>query len=105
MAINQKTTHDENDDADGVSSVNGAFVAAIKTSYDELKIGNDVAALEAHGFRDGDDPITLSAGSAVPADCDLCEGNPVQIDQAALTGESFPVTVTTATTPRWTPRS
>ncbi|KAI9989873.1 hypothetical protein PInf_020164 [Phytophthora infestans] len=41
------------------------------------------------------DRITLSAGSAVPADCDLCEGNAVQIDQAALTGESFPVTMAT----------
>eukprot|EP00644_Phytophthora_capsici_P011440 jgi/Phyca11/535506/estExt2_fgenesh1_pg.C_PHYCAscaffold_370049 len=79
--------------------------------YEELKAGNAVAALkaslkpEAQVIRDGvhqtinaallvpGDRITLSAGSAVPADCDLCEGNPVQIDQAALTGESFPVTM------------
>ncbi|RLN98191.1 hypothetical protein BBJ28_00024099, partial [Nothophytophthora sp. Chile5] len=77
--------------------------------YEELKAGNAVAALkaslkpEAQVIRDGvhqtinaallvpGDRVTLSAGSAVPADCDLCEGNPVQIDQAALTGESFPV--------------
>lgn len=39
------------------------------------------------------DRITLIVGGAVPADCDLCEGSPVQIDQAALTGESFPVTM------------
>ncbi|KAF1785053.1 P-type ATPase, cytoplasmic domain N [Phytophthora cactorum] len=81
--------------------------------YEELKAGNAVAALkaslkpEAQVIRDGvhqtinaallvpGDRITLSAGSAVPADCDLCEGNPVQIDQAALTGESFPVTMAT----------
>nr|CCA15042.1 ptype ATPase superfamily putative [Albugo laibachii Nc14] len=79
--------------------------------YEELKAGNAVAALkaslkpEALVIRDGvhqtinasmlvpGDRITLSAGSAVPADCDLCEGNPVQIDQAALTGESFPVSM------------
>lgn len=39
------------------------------------------------------DRINLGAGAAVPADCDLCDGNPIQIDQAALTGESFPVTM------------
>lgn len=79
--------------------------------YEELKAGNAVAALkaslkpEALVIRDGvhqtinaallvpGDRITLSAGAAVPADCDLCEGNAVQIDQAALTGESFPVTM------------
>ncbi|GAB9471815.1 Plasma-membrane proton-efflux p-type atpase [Globisporangium polare] len=81
--------------------------------YEELKAGNAVAALkaslkpEALVIRDGvhqtinaallvpGDRVTLSAGSAVPADCDLCEGNAVQIDQAALTGESFPVTMVT----------
>ncbi|RMX66309.1 hypothetical protein DD238_003744 [Peronospora effusa] len=80
--------------------------------YEELKAGNAVAALkaslkpEAQVIRDGvhqtinaallvpGDRITLSSGAAVPADCDLCEGHPVQIDQAALTGESFPVTMT-----------
>lgn len=79
--------------------------------YEELKAGNAVAALkaslkpEALVIRDGvhqtinaallvpGDRITLAAGAAVPADCDLCEGNAVQIDQAALTGESFPVTM------------
>lgn len=81
--------------------------------YEELKAGNAVAALkaslkpEAMVVRDGvhqtinaallvpGDRVTLSAGAAVPADCDLCEGNAVQIDQAALTGESFPVTMVT----------
>jgi H+-transporting ATPase len=81
--------------------------------YEELKAGNAVDSLkaslkpEAQVIRDGvhqtinasllvpGDRITLSAGSAVPADCDLCDGNPVQIDQAALTGESFPVTMAT----------
>lgn len=79
--------------------------------YEENKAGNAVAALkaslkpEAQVVRDGvhqtinaallvpGDRVTLMAGGAVPADCDLCEGNPVQIDQAALTGESFPVSM------------
>ena len=30
--------------------------------------------------------------SGVPADCKMCEGDPIDIDQAALTGESLPVT-------------
>lgn len=81
--------------------------------YEELKAGNAVSALkaslkpEAMVVRDGvhqtinaallvpGDRVTLAAGAAVPADCDLCEGNAVQIDQAALTGESFPVTMVT----------
>lgn len=32
------------------------------------------------------DRVILAAGAAVPADCTLCEGKPLQVDQAALTG-------------------
>ncbi|KDO31857.1 plasma-membrane proton-efflux P-type ATPase [Saprolegnia parasitica CBS 223.65] len=39
------------------------------------------------------DRLTLTVGCAVPADCDLCDGSPIQVDQSALTGESFPVTL------------
>ncbi|OQR93764.1 plasma membrane H+-ATPase [Achlya hypogyna] len=39
------------------------------------------------------DRLTLTVGCAVPADCDLCEGASIQVDQSALTGESFPVTL------------
>ena len=38
------------------------------------------------------DCIALNAGAAVPADCKIISGN-VDIDQAALTGESLPVTM------------
>ena len=38
------------------------------------------------------DVIRLRAGDIVPADARLLEGDPVEVDQSALTGESLPVT-------------
>mmetsp|Transcript_13677 Transcript_13677/g.39864 ORF Transcript_13677/g.39864 Transcript_13677/m.39864 type:complete len:972 (+) Transcript_13677:216-3131(+) len=38
------------------------------------------------------DRIALAAGASVPADARICPGQPIDIDQAALTGESLPVT-------------
>ena len=80
--------------------------------YEELKAGNAVAALkaalkpEAYVVRGGEslkidatllvpgDIVLLAAGAAVPADCKILESEkPVQADQAALTGESLPVTL------------
>lgn len=78
--------------------------------YETTKSGEAVAALkaslrpEATVKRDGEwraidasllvpgDLVLLATGSAVPADCRLNEGY-LDIDQAALTGESLPVTV------------
>ncbi|MCC7339948.1 MAG: magnesium-translocating P-type ATPase [Bryobacterales bacterium] len=37
------------------------------------------------------DIILLSAGSGIPGDCLLLESNDLSLDQAALTGETFPV--------------
>ncbi|GMH57260.1 hypothetical protein TrST_g8275 [Triparma strigata] len=39
------------------------------------------------------DVINLKLGDIIPADCRLAEGQPVSVDQAALTGESLPVTL------------
>ena len=79
--------------------------------FEELKAGNAIAALKdqlkpeavvKRGNRTYNmnatllvpgDRIILAAGAAVPADCTLCEGKPLQVDQAALTGESLPVTM------------
>ena len=79
--------------------------------YEDHKAGNAVAALkaalkpEAQVKRDGifktinasllvpGDIITLSAGAAVAADCEILPGAPIEVDQAALTGESLPVTM------------
>lgn len=81
--------------------------------YEDMKAGNAVAALkaalkpEAQVKRDGvfknvnasllvpGDIVTLSAGAAVPADCEIKDGQPIAVDQAALTGESLPVTMRT----------
>ncbi|KMZ75899.1 Proton-exporting ATPase [Zostera marina] len=38
------------------------------------------------------DIISIKLGDIVPADCRLLEGDPLKIDQSALTGESLPVT-------------
>jgi Mg2+-importing ATPase len=63
----------------------------------------DAVALKARARRDGreaevpvdelvpGDVVSLSAGSGVPADCRLLEGRDLFVDEAALTGESYPV--------------
>jgi P-type E1-E2 ATPase len=38
------------------------------------------------------DRIRLRLGDIVPADARLLEGDPIEVDQSALTGESLPVT-------------
>lgn len=38
------------------------------------------------------DLVNLKLGDIVPADCKLKQGKPLEVDQAALTGESLPVT-------------
>jgi H+-transporting ATPase len=76
---------------------------------EEFQAGNAVAALKAklavraNVRRDGKwsniparelvpgDIIRLRIGSIIPADAKLLEGDPVQVDQSALTGESLPV--------------
>ncbi len=83
-----------------------AFVAF----YEENKAGDAVAALKkslkavATAKRDGKfqnieasllvpgDTVLLCSGSAVPADCRVNHGT-IDVDQAALTGESLPVTM------------
>jgi H+-transporting ATPase len=60
-------------------------------------------AIKARALRDGEwaslparelvpgDIIRLRIGEIIPADARLLEGDPVQVDQSALTGESLPV--------------
>jgi len=76
---------------------------------EEYQAGNAIAALkeklavQARVKRDGEwmqiparelvpgDIIRLRIGDIIPADARLLEGDPVQVDQSALTGESLPV--------------
>ena len=49
------------------------------------------------------DVVLLSAGSIVPADCRLLEATDFHVNEAVLTGESFPVRKTTAPVPAAAP--
>mmetsp|Transcript_53306 Transcript_53306/g.141249 ORF Transcript_53306/g.141249 Transcript_53306/m.141249 type:complete len:625 (-) Transcript_53306:2102-3976(-) len=84
------------------------FINAAISFYETSKAGNAVAALKASlkplatVKRDGKwqnmdaativpgDLVLLAAGSAVPADCYVNEGE-IEVDQSAMTGESLPV--------------
>jgi H+-transporting ATPase len=85
------------------------FANASISFYESNKAGNAIAALKsslkpaATVKRDGKwqvidatllvpgDTVLLGSGSAIPADCRVNEGE-IDVDQAALTGESLPVT-------------
>ena len=78
--------------------------------WEEYQAGNAIAALkarlalQARVRRDGawrtvparelvpGDVIRIRLGDVIPADARLLEGDPVEVDQSALTGESLPVT-------------
>ncbi len=78
--------------------------------WEEFQAGNAIAALKARLAlrarvkRDGawttvaarelvpDDQIRLRFGDILPADAQLLDGDPIEVDQSALTGESLPVT-------------
>jgi H+-transporting ATPase len=83
---------------------------AVVRFWEEHQAGNAIAALKAklairaRVRRDGKwttpearelvpgDVIRLRLGDIVPADARLLEGDPIEVDQSALTGESLPVT-------------
>ncbi len=83
---------------------------AIVGFWEEHQAGNAIAALKAklaikaRVKRDGKwvnrparelvpgDAIRLRLGDIVPADARLLEGDPIEVDQSALTGESLPAT-------------
>jgi H+-transporting ATPase len=83
---------------------------AVVGFWEEFQAGNAIAALKAtlalkaRVKRDGiwtemparelapGDVIRLRLGDIVPADANLFDGEPVEVDQSALTGESLPVT-------------
>ena len=83
---------------------------AVVGFWEEHQAGNAIAALKtklainARAKRDGKwttpkaselvpgDVIRLRLGDIVPADARLLAGDPVEVDQSALTGESLPVT-------------
>jgi H+-transporting ATPase len=86
---------------------------AVVGFWEEHQAGNAIEALKAklainaRVKRDGKwtnpkasevvpgDVIRLRLGDIIPADARLLDGDPVEVDQSALTGESLPVTVKT----------
>ena len=84
-------------------------VNAIVGFWEEYQAGNAIAALKkklalrAKVKRDGTcsrtiartlvpgDMVRLRIGDIVPADAHLLDGDPIEVDQSALTGESLPV--------------
>ncbi len=83
---------------------------AVVGFWEEHQAGNAIAALKAklainaRALRDGKwtnpkaselvpgDVIRVRIGDIIPADARLLAGDPVEVDQSALTGESLPVT-------------
>lgn len=83
---------------------------AVVGFWEERQAGNAIAALKAklaikaRAKRDGKwitpaarelvpgDVIRMRLGDIVPADARLLEGDPIEVDQSALTGESLPAT-------------
>lgn len=71
----------------------GDAIDALKQSLSPratVKRGGDFRHLEAKYVVPGD-LVNLKLGDIVPADCKLRAGKPLEVDQAALTGESLPV--------------
>ena len=86
---------------------------AVVGFWEEHQAGNAIAALKARLAilakvkRDGKwqnpkaselvpgDVVRLRLGDIVPADARLLDGDPIEVDQSALTGESLPVTAKT----------
>ena len=72
----------------------GDAVAALKASLKPeavVKRDDTWRSIDASLLVPGD-LVLLSTGSAIPADCRINEGS-IEVDQAALTGESLPVTM------------
>jgi H+-transporting ATPase len=92
------------------------FANAVVGFWEEYQAGNAIAALKAKLAirarirRDGKwgtvearelvpgDVIRIRLGDIVPGDARLLEGDPMEVDQSALTGESLPVTRKTGET-------
>ncbi|RHW69464.1 E1-E2 ATPase [Trypanosoma brucei equiperdum] len=103
--------------ADGAVLLGIQLANALIGWYETIKAGDAVAALKnslkpiATAYRDGTwqqidaallvpgDLVKLGSGSAVPADCTINEGV-IDVDEAALTGESLPVTMGTEHMPK-----
>ncbi|WP_158603472.1 magnesium-translocating P-type ATPase [Micromonospora radicis] len=74
-----------------------ALQARVRVGVEVLRDGREVSVPVEEVVLG--DLVVLRAGDVVPADCRLVDAQRLQVDQAALTGESFPVPKTTDPTP------
>ena len=78
----------------------GDAVAALKASlrpHATVKRDDQWSTIDASYLVPGD-LVLLASGAAVPADCRILEGQ-IDVDQAQLTGESLPVTMSSGESP------
>lgn len=80
-----------------------ALLAMVRTTSRVLRGGvpKDIPAEETVSG----DILTLSAGDTIPGDCRVLESNNLYVDEAALTGETFPVAKSKGVLPPDTPLS
>lgn len=68
---------------DALSKINSNVIVKAVREGKTVKLNKDEIAVG--------DILILSAGDKIPADCRLVESTSLRVDEAALTGESFPV--------------
>ncbi|WP_306060976.1 magnesium-translocating P-type ATPase [Natronococcus wangiae] len=109
------------DRADAIIIVSIVFISSLLGFWQERGAANAVASLletiqrTITVRRDGStvpvpveavvpgDIVELSAGDTIPGDCRLLESSELNVDEAALTGESYPVEKNPGTLPAETP--
>jgi P-type Mg2+ transporter len=85
----------------GANRAVARLLAIVEVKTQVLRDGNE-QAIAVDKIVPGD-VVVLSAGATIPADCLLLESADLFVDEAALTGESFPVEKMVATLPADTP--
>ncbi len=85
----------------GASSAVERLLEVVKVKAQVVRDGAEVSV--PHEDVVPGDVVVLSAGATVPADCLLLESTDLFVDEAALTGESFPVEKSVGVLPADTP--
>ncbi len=87
----------------GAASALEKLLAVVQTKATVLRDGNEVKIPLAQVVPG--DIVVLSAGTTIPGDCLLLDSNDLFLDEAALTGETFPVEKNVGLQPAETPLS
>ena len=85
----------------GASSAVERLLEVVKVKAQVVRDGEEISV--SHEDVVPGDVVVLSAGVTVPADCLLLESTDLFVDEAALTGESFPVEKSVGVLPADTP--